>query len=52
MAIKCFNDSKDLWISKLKTGDTKTLKVEQELFYDLSIAGVYESSGKDDLALN
>ena len=52
MAIKCFNDSKDLWLSMLKDNKDKTLRKEQELFYDLSVASVYESCGKDDLALN
>jgi tetratricopeptide (TPR) repeat protein len=52
MAIKCFNDSKDLWLSLIKGNKDKSLKKEQELFYDLSIASVYESCGKDDLALN
>jgi tetratricopeptide (TPR) repeat protein len=54
MAIKCFTDSKELWINYLKNlnKEKAQLKSEQELFYDLSIASVYESSGKDDLALS
>ena len=51
MAIKCFTDSKEMWTNMLK-GAKEKLKIEQELFYELSIASVYESSGKDDLALN
>ena len=52
MAIKCFNDSKLMWLDMIKGSSQKNLKKEQEMFYDLSIASVYESSGKDDLALN
>jgi len=52
MAIECFDKARQEWIEELKTSDTKVLKKEQELFFDLSIAGVYESCGKDDLALS
>jgi hypothetical protein len=53
MAIKCFTDSKEHWLTFLKSADPPLkMKKEQEMFYDLSIASVYESCGKDDLALN
>lgn len=41
-----------MWLNMIKGNKDKTLKKEQELFYDLSVASVYESCGKDDLALN
>lgn len=52
MAIDCFERAREEWVAKLKGQQVTTLKKEQELFFDLSIASVYESCGKDDLALN
>mmetsp|Transcript_6121 Transcript_6121/g.10391 ORF Transcript_6121/g.10391 Transcript_6121/m.10391 type:complete len:401 (+) Transcript_6121:548-1750(+) len=52
MAVRCFQQAKQEWIEFLKDKDIKTLKKEQEMFFELSIGSVYESCGKDDLALN
>jgi tetratricopeptide (TPR) repeat protein len=52
MAIDCFEKAKASWLEILHPTETPTLKKEQELFFELSIGSVYESCGKDDLALN
>lgn len=51
MAIECFNNARSTWLDLIKN-DEKILKKEQDLYLELSIASVYESAGKDDLALN
>jgi tetratricopeptide (TPR) repeat protein len=58
MAILCFENARKEWIELLiqeghqpKKDETSPLKKEQEMFFILSIASVYESCGKDDLAL-
>jgi len=52
MAIDCFEKARETWLAIIKKNDTKTLKKEEEMFFLLSIGSVYESAGKDDLALN
>lgn len=55
MAIECYEKARETWLIQLKAIDqaVKTLKrPEQEMFFHLSIGSVYESYGKDDLALN
>mmetsp|Transcript_30757 Transcript_30757/g.47154 ORF Transcript_30757/g.47154 Transcript_30757/m.47154 type:complete len:190 (+) Transcript_30757:913-1482(+) len=52
MAIECFEQARKDWLEDLKLKEVKVLKKEQEMFFDLSMASVYESCGKDDLALN
>ena len=52
MSIDCFEKAKAQWLEILHPTETPALKKEQELFFELSIGGVYESCGKDDLALN
>lgn len=47
MAVQCFQEAQNAWVK-----EEKTLKKEQEMFFQLSIASVYESCGKDDLALH
>ena len=51
LAVNCFEMARKAWLNELKDKDVKTLKTVQELFFALSIASVYESAGKDDLAL-
>lgn len=48
----CFEKAKAQWVLEVKQTEQKTLMKEQELFFELSIGSVYESAGKDDLALN
>lgn len=53
MAVDCFEKARDFWVKESKAADTTTVLLnEHMLFFELSIAGVYESAGKDDLALN
>ena len=57
MAIVCFDKAKKEWLDIIRVdlGSKKEepqLKKEQDMFFILSIASVYESCGKDDLALN
>ena len=53
MAIECFNNARSEWLRILKDeGTDKQLRKEQDLYLELSIASVYESAGKDDLAFN
>ena len=56
MAVDCFEKAKAQWVLELKNstnaGVIQTLQAEEEMFFDLCIGGVYESAGKDDLALN
>lgn len=52
MAVDCFEKAKAQWVLEVKQTEQKTLMKEQELFFELSIGSVYESAGKDDLALN
>ena len=51
MAIECFQKAKSMWLDLIKN-DEKVLRKEQDLYLELSMASVYESAGKDDLALN
>lgn len=52
LAIDCFEKALESWINILKAeGKNVQLRSEYQLFFDLSIASVYESAGKDDLAL-
>ena len=52
LAVDCFEKAKSDWVEILKANNGKTLRKEQELLFLLSIGSVYESCGKDDLALN
>lgn len=56
MSVDCFEKAKAQWVLELKNsssqGVIQTLAAEEEMFFDLCIGGVYESAGKDDLALN
>ena len=52
MAIECFNNARTEWLRILKEDHDKQLRKEQDLYLELSIASVYESAGKDDLAFN
>ena len=52
MAVDCFEKAKAQWVLEVKQTEQKALMKEQELFFELSIGSVYESAGKDDLALN
>lgn len=53
-AIECFEKAKTMWLEHVKKppgNDKSFLRKEQDLFFELSIASVYENQGKDDLAL-
>lgn len=55
MAVDCYEKARSTWLGILKQRDSsiKVLKrIEHELFFHLSIGSVYESAGKDDLALS
>jgi len=45
LALKTMSDAKDAW------GEIEELKSEVELFFLLAIGSIYESAGRDDLAL-
>jgi tetratricopeptide (TPR) repeat protein len=49
MAIATFEECRDLWREE---EGVKTLRPEIELFFELSLGSVYESSGRDELALS
>ena len=49
MAISSFERSRDLWRETL---NVKALKNELELYYEMSLGSVYESCGKDDIAMS
>jgi len=44
MALDCFDQAREQWKKEL-TGPKKELKKEQELFFELSIASIYEGQG-------
>lgn len=48
MAIATFEECRDLWREE---EGVKTLRPEIELFFELSLGSIYESSGRDELAL-
>jgi hypothetical protein len=49
MAIHTFEQARTEWKADLNAAH---LRPEFELFFDLSIGSVYESCGKDEMALN
>jgi hypothetical protein len=49
MAIHTFEQARTEWKTELNAAH---LRPEFELFFDLSIGSVYESCGKDEMALN
>lgn len=48
MALATFEEARDIWREE---DTTKKMRPEVELFFELSIASVYESAGRDELAL-
>jgi tetratricopeptide (TPR) repeat protein len=55
MAVDCYEKARETWMKVLKLRDSsvKALKrPEHEMFFCLSVGSVYESAGKDDLALS
>jgi hypothetical protein len=49
MAIHTFDKAREDWRIVLSV---KVLRNELELFFEMSLGSVYESSGKDDIALS
>ena len=48
MATKSYEEARDLWKKILNVA---RLRNELELFFEMSLGSVYESCGKDDIAL-
>ncbi len=51
LAIECLQNARKIWQDKEKNA-ARNFKKEYELFFALSIGSVYESCGKDDLAID
>ena len=51
LAVECLQQARKDWM-KLEKDQARPFKKEYELFFDLSIGSVYESCGKDDLAID
>ena len=49
MATKSYEEARDLWKKILNVA---RLRNELELFFEMSLGSVYESCGKDDIALS
>lgn len=49
MAIHSFEKARELWREIL---NVNKLRAELELFFEMSLGSVYESCGKDDIALS
>ena len=49
MAIHSYEQAHDIWMEELNVAK---LRNELELFFEMSLGSVYESSGKDDIALS
>jgi hypothetical protein len=49
MSIECFERARSDWRIILNVGK---LRNELELFFEMSLGSVYESCGKDDIALS
>jgi hypothetical protein len=49
MAIDCLEKGREEWRTEL---NVKRLRPEIELFFEMSLGSVYESCGKDDIALS
>lgn len=51
LAIECLQSARKIWQDREKNA-ARNFKKEYELFFALSIGSVYESCGKDDLAID
>lgn len=49
MAIHSYEQAKEIWMEELNVAK---LRNELELFFEMSLGSVYESGGKDDIALS
>lgn len=49
MAIESYEQARELWRKEL---NAEFLRPEQELFFEMSLGSVYESAGKDQIALS
>lgn len=48
MSLATFEEARDLWRKEM---GVKALRPEIELYFELSLGSVYESAGRDELAL-